>query len=109
MVWFYLCIAIVAEVVATTALKSSEGFTRLAPSLIVVTGYVIAFYFLSVTVKVIPVGIIYAIWSGIGIVLVSLVAYFVLNQKLDFPAIVGIFFIILGVFIINFFSKSVAH
>lgn len=106
--WIALAIAIAAETIATSAMKSSEGFTRLFPSLMVVIGYGIAFYFLSITLKAIPVGIAYAIWSGIGIVLVSLAGWFLYGQKLDGPALIGIALIICGVVIMNVFSKS-AH
>ncbi|EMR4177811.1 multidrug efflux SMR transporter SsmE, partial [Serratia marcescens] len=87
--FMYLTMAIVAEVIATTMLKASEGFTRLWPSLLVVLGYGVAFWGLSMVVKSMPLGIVYAIWSGMGIVLVSVAAVFVYQQKLDWPAIVG--------------------
>jgi small multidrug resistance pump len=109
MKWIYLSIAIVSEVIATSALKSSEGFTRLIPSVIVCVGYGFSFYFLSVTLKTIPIGIAYAIWSGAGITLISLIGYFLYKQQLDIPAFVGMSLIILGVVIINLFSKSVAQ
>jgi len=104
--WVILGMAIVAETVATSAMKSSEGFTRLVPSVIVVIGYAIAFYFLSITLKEIPVGIAYAIWSGVGIVLISLVGWIMFGQKLDAPALIGIALIIAGVVVMNAFSKS---
>ena len=107
--WLYLGIAIVAEVIATSALKSAEGFTRLAPSLVVLVGYITAFYFLSLTLKTIPVGLAYAIWSGVGIVLIALIGWLVLGQPLDIPALIGIGLIIAGVIVINGFSRSVAH
>ena len=107
--WLYLGIAIVAEVIATSALKSADGFTRLAPSLVVVAGYVIAFYFLSLTLKTVPVGLAYAIWAGVGMVLIALIGWLVLGQPLDLPAVIGIGFIIAGVVVINGFSKSIAH
>jgi small multidrug resistance pump len=106
MKYVYLLIAILSEVAATTALKASDQFTRLWPSVIVVLGYASAFYFMSLTLKSIPVGITYAIWSGIGIVLISVTSYVFYHQKLDTPAIVGMAFIIAGVLIINLFSKS---
>lgn len=105
----YLAVAIVAETVATTALKSAESFTRLWPSVITVAGYAISFYLLSLTLKVLPVGIVYAVWSGIGIVLISVLGWLVHKQTLDLPALVGIAFILAGVVIINGFSNSVAH
>ncbi|EPP8562088.1 multidrug efflux SMR transporter SsmE, partial [Serratia marcescens] len=95
--FMYLTMAIVAEVIATTMLKASEGFTRLWPSLLVVLGYGVAFWGLSMVVKSMPLGIVYAIWSGMGIVLVSVAAVFVYQQKLDWPAIVGMGLIIAGV------------
>lgn len=103
-----LSIAIVAEVIATTALKSSEGFTRLVPTLVVIVGYGLAFYCLSLTLKHIPTGIAYAIWSGVGIVLISLVGWVVHKQVLDLPALIGLGLIIAGVVVINVFSKSIA-
>lgn len=109
MQWLYLGIAIVAEVIATSMLKTTEGFTRLTPSLMVVAGYVVAFYFLTLTLKTIPVGIAYAVWSGVGIVLVALVAWLWHKQTLDPPAIIGMTLIVAGVLVMNLFSKSVAH
>ncbi|ALE96337.1 Methyl viologen resistance protein C [Serratia marcescens] len=105
----YLTMAIVAEVIATTMLKASEGFTRLWPSLLVVLGYGVAFWGLSMVVKSMPLGIVYAIWSGMGIVLVSVAAVFVYQQKLDWPAIVGMGLIIAGVLVINLLSKATVH
>lgn len=104
-----LAIAIVAEVVATSALRASEGFSRLLPAAIVVIGYGIAFYCLSLTLRSIPVGIVYAIWSGAGIVLISLVALVLYRQVPDLPAIVGLGLIISGVVVLNLFSKMQAH
>ncbi|AIA48567.1 MULTISPECIES: multidrug efflux SMR transporter SsmE [Serratia] len=107
--FMYLTMAIVAEVIATTMLKASEGFTRLWPSLLVVLGYGVAFWGLSMVVKSMPLGIVYAIWSGMGIVLVSVAAVFVYQQKLDWPAIVGMGLIIAGVLVINLLSKASVH
>lgn len=107
--WIYLMIAILAEVAATSALKASQGFTRLWPSVIVVLGYGAAFYFLSLTLKIIPVGVAYAVWSGIGIVLISLIGWIVYRQSLDVPTIFGIALILAGVVVINLFSGSVPH
>ncbi len=107
--WLFLSAAIAAEVVATSALKASEGFTKLWPSVLVVCGYVIAFYCLSLTLRAIPVGVAYAIWSGVGIVLVSLIAWLVFGQKLDTPAMIGMALIISGVVVMNVFSKAAAH
>jgi small multidrug resistance pump len=109
MKWIFLLIAIIAEVIATSALKSAEGFTKPGPSIIVLFGYGIAFYFLSLTLKQIPVGIAYAIWSGVGIILISTIGYFFYKQTLDLPAIIGILLIMAGVIVINLFSKSVSH
>ncbi|MDE2367302.1 MAG: QacE family quaternary ammonium compound efflux SMR transporter [Betaproteobacteria bacterium] len=107
--WLFLSVAIVSEVVATSALKSSNGFTQLWPSLVVVAGYSAAFFFLSLTLRTIPVGIAYAIWSGAGIVLITAIGWLVLGQSLDVPAIIGLALIIAGVIVLNVFSKSVAH
>jgi len=107
--YLYLAIAIAAEVVATSALKASDGFTRPGPSLIVAVGYALAFYFLSLVLKTIPVGVAYAIWSGVGIVLIALIGWAVLKQPLDLPALVGIGLIVAGVAVIQLFSKASAH
>ncbi len=107
--WILLAIAIVSEVIATSYLKSAEGFTRLWPSLVVVVGYLLAFYLLSLTLKTIPVGIAYAIWSGVGIVLIALSGWLFLGQSLDIPAVIGLALIIAGVAVINIFSQSAAH
>ena len=104
--WLYLSIAILAEVVATSSLKAAEGFTRLTPSLIVVFGYGTAFYSLSLTLRTMQVGTAYAIWSGVGTVLISLIAWLLYNQKLDAAAIAGITLIIAGVAIIKFLSQQ---
>lgn len=107
--WGYLGIAIIAEVVATSALKAAEGFTRVIPSVVVVVGYLVAFYFLSLTLRTIPVGIAYAIWSGIGISLIALIGWLLYGQALDIPAMLGLALIVIGVVILNGFSKSVVH
>ncbi|WP_297324023.1 SMR family transporter [Nitrosomonas sp.] len=107
--WILLAIAIVSEVIATSCLKSTEGFTRLWPSLVVVVGYLLAFYLLSLTLKTIPVGIAYAIWSGVGIVLIALSGWLFLGQSLDIPAVIGLTLIIAGVAVINIFSQTVTH
>ncbi|MCX7237218.1 SMR family transporter [Polynucleobacter sp.] len=109
MVWFYLAIAIAAEVMATTALKFSEGFTKIMPSALVVVGYAGAFYCLSKVLNQIPISIAYAIWSGAGVALVGIVGWIWLGQKLDAGALIGIGLIISGVLVINIFSQSVAH
>lgn len=109
MAWLYLGIAIVAEVVATTALKFSDGFSKAIPSLLVVIGYAASFYCLSKVLNQIPISIAYAIWSGTGVVLVGLVGWLWLGQKLDTGALIGISLIILGVVVINLFSNASAH
>ena len=107
--WVYLLIAIVAEVIATSALKASAEFTRLLPSIVVVAGYLTAFYFLSLTLRTLPVAIVYAMWSGIGIALIALVGWLFLKQSLDAAALIGIGLIVSGVLVLNVFSKSVSH
>lgn len=107
--YLYLAIAIAAEVIATSALKASNGFTRPGPSLVVAAGYAIAFYFLSLVLRTVPVGVAYAIWSGAGIVLIALIGWVVLKQPLDLPALAGIGLIVAGVAAIQLFSKSSAH
>lgn len=109
MTYLYLTIAIVAEVIATSSLKASEGFTRLGPSLFVVAGYSVAFYFLSLCLRTMSIGVAYAIWCGAGIVLIALIGWLVLGQKLDLPALAGMSLIIAGVVVINVFSASVRH
>jgi small multidrug resistance pump len=104
--WLYLSIAILAEVIATSSLKAAEGFTRLIPSLIVVFGYGTAFYFLSLALRTMQVGTAYAIWSGVGTVIISIVAWLLYNQKLDAPSILGMALIISGVIIIKFLSPQ---
>jgi small multidrug resistance pump len=108
MKWLFLSIAICSEVAATSSLRLTEGFSRILPSVIVIAGYGCSFYFLSLTLKNIPVGISYAIWSGVGIVLVSVIAYLMFGQRLDVPALIGIGLIIAGVIVIQLFSKSEA-
>ena len=107
--YIYLTIAIIAEVIATSALKASEEFTKLTPSIIVALGYSVAFYMLSLCLKDIPVGIAYAVWSGLGIVLITLIAWFLYGQKLDAPALIGLGLIIAGVATIQLFSNASAH
>jgi len=107
--WMILAAAIVSEVIATSCLKAAEGFTRLWPSVIVVVGYVLAFYCLSLTLRTIPVGVAYAIWSGVGVVLIALSGWLFLGQSLDLPAIIGLVLIVAGVVVINIFSQSISH
>lgn len=105
----FLAVAIVAEVIATSALKASEGFTRPLPSLLVVAGYGVAFWCLSLTLRSIPMGVVYAVWSGAGIVLISLAGWLLYRQALDAPALIGIGLILAGVLVINLFSRSAVH
>ncbi|WP_166260122.1 DMT family transporter [Marinobacter salicampi] len=105
--WFLLSIAICAEVLGTSFLKSTEGFTRLVPSVVVVISYVVAFYFLSLTLKTMPVGIAYAVWAGSGVALIVLVGWVFFSQPLDTPAMVGVSLIVAGVILINGYSSSV--
>ncbi|ORE89075.1 quaternary ammonium compound-resistance protein QacE [Oceanococcus atlanticus] len=107
--WLFLAVAICGEVIATSALKSSDGFTKLMPSIVVVSGYAIAFYFLALALKSIPVGIAYAVWAGLGIVLVAAIGWLLYGQKLDLWAFVGIGLIISGVAVLNLLSKVSAH
>ena len=107
--WVYLITAIVSEVIATSALKASTGFTKPLPSVVVVIGYLVSFYFLSLTLKTIPVGIAYAIWSGVGVVLISVVAWLLYGRRLDLPALIGMGLIISGVMVINLFSNTAGH
>lgn len=107
--WLLLALAIISEVIATSFLKASAGFTRPLPSVAVVAGYASAFYFLSLTLEVIPVGIAYAVWAGVGVVLITLIGWLFLKQPLDAPAIIGMTMIVGGVVVINLFSRSVAH
>lgn len=107
--YLFLALAIVVEVIGTTALKATENFTKLGPSLLTVACYAASFYLLTFSLKVLPTGIAYAIWSGVGIVLISVVSWVVYKQSLDLPALIGLGLIIAGVLVINLFSKSVGH
>ena len=109
MTYLYLAIAIIAEVAATSALKASEEFSRLIPSLIVVVGYSVAFYFMTLVLRVMPVGVTYAIWSGLGIVLVTVAGFFLYRQTPDIPAMLGMGLIISGVVVIHVFSRTYSH
>lgn len=106
--WLLLAGAIVAEVVGTSALKASESFTKLWPSFLVVAGYATAFYLLSHTLKAIPVGIAYAVWSGLGVVLITLAGWALFGQRPDGPAVLGMAFIVVGIVIMNVFSRTVS-
>ena len=109
MQWIFLAIAVTGEVVGTSALKASDGFTRAVPSIIVVAGYAVAFYFLAQVLKTMPVGIAYAVWSGLGVALITLIGFVAFGQKLDFWALVGIGLIVAGVVVLNTLSGSVEH
>ena len=107
--YLYLTIAIAAEIIATSALKASDGFSKITPSIVVIGGYGISFYFLSLSLRVIPMGIAYAIWSGVGITFISLIAWLFFKQSLDLATIIGIGLIIAGVVVLNAFAKSSVH
>jgi small multidrug resistance pump len=107
--WIFLAIAITGEVIGTSALKASDGFTRPGPSTVTAIGFAVAFYFLALALRTIPMGVAYAVWSGAGIVVISLVGYFVYRQALDLPAVIGIGLILAGVLILNTLSGSSAH
>ncbi|MFV9681697.1 DMT family transporter [Pseudomonas sp. NY15367] len=107
--YLYLAIAIAAEVIATTSMKAIDGFSKPLPLLLVVGGYGIAFWMLTLVVRTIPVGVAYAIWAGLGIVLVSVAAMFIYQQKLDLPAVLGMGLIVSGVVVIQLFSSSTGH
>ncbi len=108
-VWLFLMIAVLAEVIATSALKATEGFTQWKPSILVVVGYSVAFFFLALSLKEIPVGIAYAVWAGLGIVLIAIIGWWFFNQSLDLAAMIGIGLILAGVLVINLFSNSSTH
>lgn len=107
--YIYLIVAVAFEVVATSALKETNGFTRLVPSVIALAGYACAFYFLSLVLRTVPVGIVYALWCGAGIVFITGIAWIWFRQALDLPALIGIGLIMADVMVINLFSKSIAH
>lgn len=107
--YLLLVIAVVFETVGTTALKASDGFTRLVPSLVVVVGYAVSFYFLSLTLRTIPVGVAYGMWSALGVFLIALIGWAAFGQKLDLPAVLGLALIVSGVVVIQVFSKTAGH
>lgn len=107
--WLYLGVAIVFETIGTTALKASDGLTRLGPSLLVVMSYVISFWLLALVLRIIPVGVAYAIWAGLGVCLIAGIGWVVFGQRLDAPAVLGLVLIISGIVVIHLFSKSVGH
>ncbi|MEE2974039.1 MAG: multidrug efflux SMR transporter [Candidatus Thermoplasmatota archaeon] len=104
--WVYLGLAIFSEVVATASLKSTEGFTRLMPSLVVLVGYSAAFYFLSLTLDTIPIGVAYAVWSGVGVATITLVSFVLYDQKIDAAGLIGIGLIVAGVVVLRLFSEA---
>ena len=107
--YFYLVVAILFEVIATTALKQTEGFTRLVPSLVSIGGYALAFYFLSLPLRTMPVGVVYAIWCGAGIIFITAIGWVWFRQALDLPALAGMGLIMAGVIVINLWSKTIVH
>ena len=107
--WLFLAVAIVAEVVGTSFLKASAGFTKPLPVMAVVVGYGLSFYFLSLTLETLPVGIAYAVWSGVGLVLITAVAWVAYGQTLDLPAVIGMGLILAGVLVLNLFSTAAGH
>jgi small multidrug resistance pump len=107
--YIYLIVAIAAETIGTSAIQASQQFTRLWPSVLVVVAYAASFYFMSLALKVMPVGVVYAIWSGLGIVLIALIGRVVFGQRLDWPAMAGLALIIAGILIIHIFSRTTTH
>ena len=107
--YVYLIVAILFEVVATTALKQTDGFTRLTPSLVSIAGYALAFYFLSLPLRTMPVGVVYALWCGAGIIFITAIGWIWFRQALDLPALAGMGLIMAGVIVINLFSKTIVH
>lgn len=107
--YWYLVVAILSEVVATSALNASEGFTRLWPSVVTVVGYCLAFYFLSLTLRTVPMGIAYAVWAGAGIVLIAISGAIFFKQLPDLPAVLGMLFIIVGVVLVSAVSRTAGH
>ena len=107
--YIYLFLAVLAETIGTSALQASQQFTRLVPSVVVVLAYAASFYLLAVTLEYMPVGIVYAIWAGLGIVLIAVIGYLVFGQRLDLPAVIGMSLIICGIVIIHLFSRTTAH
>lgn len=107
--YFYLLIAVVTETIGTSSLQASQQFTRFWPSVLVVVGYGVSFYFMGLTLKFMPVGIVYALWSGLGIVLIALIGFLVFGQKLDLAAVLGLGLILSGILVIHLFSNSSTH
>lgn len=107
--WLLLLFAVLAEVIGTSALRASDGFRKPLPSLLVVVGYGVSFYLLSLTLRAFPMGVAYAVWSGIGLMLITLIGWLLYGQRIDLPALIGIVLILTGVVVMNLFSKSVPH
>ncbi|MEK0163468.1 SMR family transporter [Phaeobacter sp. JH20_36] len=107
--YLYLVLAVAAETIGTTALQASQQFTRLGPSLLVVVGYGLAFYLMALTLRHMPVGIVYAIWSGLGIFLIAIIGWVVFGQRLDLPAVLGLLLILAGILVIHLFSSTTGH
>ncbi|AFO87523.1 QacE family quaternary ammonium compound efflux SMR transporter [Phaeobacter inhibens] len=107
--YLYLVLAVAAETIGTTALQASQQFTRLGPSLLVVVGYGLAFYLMALTLRHMPVGIVYAIWSGLGIFLIAIIGWVVFGQRLDLPAVLGLLLILAGILVIHLFSNTAGH
>ncbi|ATG43375.1 SMR family transporter [Phaeobacter sp. BS52] len=107
--YLYLVLAVVAETIGTTALQASQQFTRLGPSILVVVGYGLAFYLMALTLRHMPVGIVYAIWSGLGIFLIAIIGWIVFGQRLDLPAVLGLLLILVGILVIHLFSNTTGH
>ncbi len=108
-VYLILFLAVMAETIGTTALQASQQFTRVGPSVLVVVAYAVSFYLLSITLRTMPVGVVYALWSGLGIILIATIGWVVFGQKLDFPAILGLLMIIGGIGVIHLFSATAPH
>ncbi len=109
MPYIYLILAVAAETIGTSALQASQQFTRLGPSILVVAGYAVAFWFLSLTLRTLPVGVAYAVWSGLGILFIALIGWIVFGQRLDMPAILGMGLILAGILVIQLFSGTAQH
>ncbi|MGJ5619224.1 SMR family transporter [Sulfitobacter sp. MF3-043] len=107
--YLILALAVLAETIGTTALQASQQFTRLLPSILVVLAYAVSFYLLSMTLKVMPVGVVYALWSGLGIILIAIIGFAVFGQRLDLPALLGLALIICGIAVIHLFSDATPH
>ncbi|CUH65927.1 MAG: SMR family transporter [Pseudomonadota bacterium] len=107
--YLILLLAVAAETIGTSALQASQQFSKLLPSVLVVIAYGTSFWLLSLTLKTLPVGVVYALWSGLGIVLIAIIGYLVFGQKLDWPAVLGIAMILAGILVINLFSKTAGH